>query len=333
MRLAVVMPAVTPVLGGVQRFALELAPALEDVGADVHRYHVHAAQGASRPGAALRGLRALVQDHRRARFDAVLSTFHWPPKVVNAPTFGVVHDLRSCPASRSAPGRIVRSAVVRTWAATFVPSDHVAASAAALLGARRTVVIGEGLDHLDAHHEAPPPPRAGIVVIAGRAPHKRARLGLAAAVEARTVVGGGVTVIGDVDGDIPPGVTVLPRPDDATLARAYQTALVAVAPSAFEGFGLSAGEALRAGTPVAYADDGTLGGLVGAGGVGAAPSVPALARATVEAAERADALGRAARAAASAYTWRTTAGHVLDALAAHARASSMPPASSHLSAG
>lgn len=316
MKLAIVMPARTVVPGGVQRFAAELAPALVALGADVREYRVHPASGEARSTAALRGLTSLVQDHRRVHFDAVLTTFHWPPRVVGAPTFGVIHDLRSCPSGRFAPRRLARSAVTATWAAAFVPSTHVARRVTDLLGYHRTVVTGEGLDHLDRYFEDPPPQRSDILVVAGRAPHKRARLGLEAALLAANALGCGVTVVGVPEGDVPERVRVLADPDDRALAAAYQSALVAVVPSSYEGFGLSAGEALRAGTPVVHADDGTLADLVRAGGIAAHPTAPSFAEAIESAGLRASQLAGAARTAAAPYTWTTTARRVLDEIGA-----------------
>ena len=258
MRLAVVMPARTSTPGGVQRFASELVPGLRALGAEVHEYRVHPTPAGNRPVAALKGVGALLVDHRRAHFDAVLTTFHWPPRISGLRTFGVVHDLRSCPQSLYAPARLLKVAATRTWTATFVPSEHVGQSVNSMLGPKSVIVIGEGLDHLDRYHLQPPPERSGIVVIAGRAPHKRGRLGLEAAIVATRRLGCRVTVVGRVEGDVPSDVDVLDQPDDETLARVYQSAVVAVAASSYEGFGLAAGEALRAGTPVVYAEDGTL---------------------------------------------------------------------------
>jgi Glycosyl transferases group 1 len=302
MRLAVLMPSQTAAPGGVQRFAAQLVPALDEHGAEVFQY---------RSLAALSGWQRIVSDHRRVVFDALLSTFHWPPRLSSLPTFGVIHDLRTCPRSFLAPSRVVRSAIAASWSTTFVPSSHVADSVNAVLGCHRAVAIGEGLDHLDRYQAGPPPRRSDIVVIAGRAPHKRGRLALDAATVASDALRIPITVLGAVDGGIPTNASILSRPDDATLARAYQSALVAVAASSYEGFGLAAGEALRAGTPVVYACDGTLAELVGSGGLGAQPTVAALSEAIVQAVSRSDELGRAARAAAAPYTWSVTAERVL----------------------
>ncbi|MEZ5979228.1 MAG: glycosyltransferase [Planctomycetota bacterium] len=82
--------------------------------------------------------------------------------------------------------------------------------------------------------------------------------------------------------------------DDADLARLYASAGACVVPSLLEGFGITAVEALRAGTPLAYASAGALPEVVGTCGRSFAPEDPrALAAALREAlSERDSADGR-----------------------------------------
>lgn len=316
MRLALIVPARTDRQGGVQRFAASLADALERQ-ADIGTYRLHPGPGKSRLPAAARGVRELLRDHRHLPFDAVLSTFHWPPRFLRVPTFGTIHDLRTMRSRRLEVGRLAQAAVARSWTAVFVPSRHVADEVTRRLGARRVITIGEGLDHLDDLRPATQPPRTLLTVLAGRSPHKRNELGVAAALLASQRCGGDVVIVGGPwPAEAIAGVRVVESPDDRELVRILASTRVAIVASSYEGFGLATGEALRAGAPVVYAVDGTLGPLVDGGGLAAAARADAMADAALALWERGDAARRAAEAAASQYTWVRTATRVLEAVRA-----------------
>jgi glycosyltransferase involved in cell wall biosynthesis len=303
-RLAVILPAETTRTGGVQRFGSELTQALSDC-AQVATFRVHPEPGAGRVGALLSGAAALRAAHRRAPFDAVLTTFHWPPRLWSVPTYGVIHDLRPWrEGSRRQPHLVAQRAICATWSVVLVPSTHVAEDVRTLLG-RPAVVIGEGADHL------PPGPasatRDRIVVLGGGAPHKRTELATAAAVRAAAVLGcRPPLVIGGAAQRIS-GAEYVESPDDSTLAGLLATGRVAVTATSYEGFGLAVAEALHAGAPVAWCRDGTLAQLVDGGGLASDPDERALSEAVVRLWQEGRAPSDRARAAVADRTWRTVA--------------------------
>ncbi|MFN2540321.1 MAG: glycosyltransferase [Mycobacteriales bacterium] len=320
MRLAVIVPAPTLQLGGVQRFATELVRAL-GAHADVVPFRVHPAGGQSRVRAAIDGWSALRTAHRADRFDAVLTTFHWPARLWPVPTYGVVHDLRPWRQSpRWHPRLVAQRLVCSTWQATLVPSAHVGEDVERLLGGPRVLEIGEGADHLPlvpAQH-----PRDRIVVLGGRAAHKRVALGAAAAATAARRLGcGPPVVVGGAAQSLPADVERMTSPSDQELAALFARARVAVAATAYEGFGLAVAEALHAGVPVVWCRDSTLGALVGDGGVCAAPEVTALTEAVLRAWAHGAELVRAAQQAVSPHTWDATAQRVMAAVTSGVRTS------------
>jgi glycosyltransferase involved in cell wall biosynthesis len=311
MRIAVILPAQTEIWGGVQRFAQELTSALAQL-AEISTYHVYPQRDRSRTVSAVLGMARLLSDHRRRSFDAVLTTFHWPPSVPGIPTCGVIHDLRGLEGGSRGHTQI-QSLIARSWERVLVPSPHVADDVQVRLGTRSPPeIIGEGLDHLDRFRPGvPPSPRQVIAVLAGRSPHKRGRLGVDAAVLAAERLSAEVAVIGAVPGGCPTSVRLLSAPTDDELAAMYGSARVVVAPSEYEGFGLAAGEALRSGAPVVYALDGTLRSLVGPGGVGTTPTAESMAAGIIEAWARSGELADAGRRAVEHLTWEATAKRVL----------------------
>ena len=311
MRLALILPAQIEGWGGVQRFGACLEPALASI-AEVSAYRLHPAPGASRLAALAAGVRDLERDYRRRQFDAVVSTFHWPPRLLGVPTVGVVHDLRRRAGAQSRSlGAQVERAILRTWDLVLVPTEHVRDEVASFVGERRIAVIGEGTDHLD--HLAPPPAeRRLVVVLGGRAPHKRAELGVRAAAEAVARLDADGVVLGAAPHPpMHPRIRVLEAPVDEEIAGVLTRARVVLAPSRYEGFGLAVGEALRLGAPVVFATDGPLGGLVGGGGLPAAPTASAMADAAVAAWSHHHALSEAARDAVRELTWVATARRVV----------------------
>lgn len=118
------------------------------------------------------------------------------------------------------------------------------------------------------------------------------------------------------------GVTVTrvePRPDDAGLAALMAGCDAFCLPSLWEGFGMTALEALACGAPVVVSDRGPLPEVVGDAGVVAAPTPEgleaALERVLAQPGLAQDLRGRA-RARAETFTWRRTAQGWLSAVEA-----------------
>lgn len=319
-RLAVVMPAETEHLGGVQRFAQCLVPELEKL-VDVVPISVHPSSGVQRTASSritsqVRGLGRLRELISSAEVDAVLSTYHWPPAVSRRiPTVGYVHDLRGWGLHGDALGsspriRLTSRALRRTWstwAAVAVPSDHVARDVRRVSPATAVHVVPEGLDHLEpsAHINQERGTRA--LVLGGRAPHKRTQLGLDVADRLHRELGIESDVIGVAECAGRPWVTTHPSPSDAELAELFHRAVVAVAPTGYEGFGLAVGEAMWFGLPVVYATDAHLGGLVADGGVAAQPTGADFVRGVREALRDRDRMGCAAAERARTCRWSDVA--------------------------
>lgn len=315
MRLAVVMPAATAQWGGVQRFAAEIVPALEQL-VEVETFRMHPASGERRLPSFARGVTALSSRHRRYPFDAVFTTFHWPPKLWPIPTYGVIHDLRATLEKRAARGsaeRLMQRSISRTWRRVLVPTEHVAADVRRVLGLSRISVVGEGTDHLD-RHLGQAITTDSVVVLGGRAPHKRTALGLQAGVEVAAAIGCPLVVVGTDPVSPLPCVSWVTSPTDEELVATLERARVVVAPSAYEGFGLAVGEALRAGAPVAYCHDSTLAALVGEAGIAAAPARDALAAAALKVWHDNDALSARARHRVHDLTWERTALTIVDVI-------------------
>ena len=121
-----------------------------------------------------------------------------------------------------------------------------------------------------------------------------------------------------------PAVKLLGYVPDEDLPWLYRGAELAVVPSQYEGFGLSALEAMACGTPVLAADTTSLPEVVGAGGEFFAPGEPALlARRIAEitaAPERRAAMREQGLARAAGFSWDRTARQVLEVYREAARA-------------
>lgn len=317
MRLAVVMPASTKNVGGVQRFSLALLEALA-ARCEVETISVHPQPGGHRLPALGRGAANLLRSHARRRFDAVLTTFHWPWKLIpGTPMAGFIHDLREHDLEHRGLKTRVQSGIIRSWNVVFVPSEHVAREVKTIAARADVRVVGEGLDHLERYWmpEFEEEERDAVVVIAGRAPHKRAELGVDAVQAALPDIGGDVVVLGSVPGRLPhPSIDVWTSYSDADLVKLYSRARVIVAPTSYEGFGLAAGEAMWFGAPVVFATDAKLGDLIRDGGVAAAPTVEGFRSAIVTAWNRHDSLRSKAIAAARTHTWASTAARIVTVL-------------------
>jgi alpha-1,3-rhamnosyl/mannosyltransferase len=227
--------------------------------------------------------RPLVLGVRRARADVL----HTPSidgvsLVPGAPLVVTLHDLVPLKHPRTylrtGLRHRVRYAAVKRAARVIVPTQAVAADAERLLGipSARLRVIHEAPAPAFRPGVAPPTrlrlPERFLLWVGGLDPpdpRKRVEQ-LAAAVRRRD--GLPLVLAGRVGPDAPalaaPGrVFLVGRVSDEELAGLYGAAAALVLPSAEEGFGLPAVEALACGTPVAAFSGGALGEvLAGAGG-------------------------------------------------------------------
>lgn len=117
---------------------------------------------------------------------------------------------------------------------------------------------------------------------------------------------------------LPGGLVRIERPSDEELAALMSGCAAFCLPSLWEGFGLTAAEAMACGAPVVVSDRGALPEVVGDAGVVVAPEPAAIA----EGLRRAMAdpsLPEAARARARRFTWARCAESVLEAIRVAAR--------------
>jgi glycosyltransferase involved in cell wall biosynthesis len=108
----------------------------------------------------------------------------------------------------------------------------------------------------------------------------------------------------------PDGVVELGHVPDADLPGLYAGALAFVLPSVYEGFGLTALEAMACGTPVVAADRAALPEVVGDAGVLVDPGDPPAIAAAVLAALGDERLRAAGPERARAFTWTAAAGRI-----------------------
>jgi glycosyltransferase involved in cell wall biosynthesis len=115
----------------------------------------------------------------------------------------------------------------------------------------------------------------------------------------------------------PGRVVVLGQPSDAELAALMAGADAFCLPSLYEGFGLTALEAMACGAPVVVSDRGALPEVVADAGIVVEPAAQPVAQALRELLSdrvRARRLGAAAAARAREFTWERTAAGWLEAL-------------------
>lgn len=318
MRLGFILPAETALWGGVQRFAASLRAPLSER-AHLVDVRIHPRRGQSRASAFAS---AIARLHASRPLDAVFTTFHYPPALLpGVPALGFVHDVRMWGLHHEAgeqrrgrwsPHALVARTIFGSWDRVLVPTPHVARDVQWLLPSQVVVAVGEGADHL------PPGSAVGdrdrLVVVAGRAPHKRAELGVAAALQAGRALGLDVIVVGAMPprfADVTVGLRQAGALTDQGLSDLLSAARAVVLASSYEGFGLAAVEALHAGAPVVYARDCPLDSVVGDAGVGVDPTEAAMQQGIIEAAGR-PGLGEQGRRQAARWTWAQTADRVLE---------------------
>jgi glycosyltransferase involved in cell wall biosynthesis len=322
MRVGLILPARSQQWGGVQRFATALHRAMAER-VDTESVRIHPRPNENRLEGFVKGWSSLWQAHRERHFDIVFTTFHYPPSVwPGIPMVGFVHDLRSLTLhaelgqdrrSRWSPEAMAMRAIFKSWRRILVPTSHVRRDVERLAPPSTVVAVGEGVDHLpdSPHRLNGRADRDAIVLIAGRAPHKRALLGLETAERLVDLVGAQVFVVGTLPRTpkTPLIVTCPPSLDDAALAALLCRARVTLVPTRYEGFGLAAGEAMWAGSPVVYCNDSTLSAVVGTGGLGTAPNPESMASAAAKLWDG-DASANA-RDQADRWTWAQTADRVV----------------------
>ena len=317
--------AARPELGGVERWAREmerrlpaLDPAYEAVrppAALVHRAG-HAWEQSALPAIAARRRAALLFN------PANLAPLAFVRNVV------VIHDA----AALREPGwysrlyvawqRAVLPAVARRAVHLVTVSQFSRDELVETLGAdpARITVIPGGVDERFSASTAPARrDRPYVLTVASRT----ARKNLAAlSVTAERLARDGTDLV-VAGGDRPQfqaesasGLTWLGHVPDDELPGLYAGALAFVLPSLYEGFGLTALEAMACGTPVVVSDRGALPEVVGEAGLYVDPTDPvAIADAVERAIGDAD-LGAAGRDRAARFSWERTAREVHECLRA-----------------
>jgi glycosyltransferase involved in cell wall biosynthesis len=206
-------------------------------------------------------------------------TFRAPLRHAGLPVVATVHDL----AVLREPGWF--PAWSRTYGRTLMPraicradrvvcvSQATARDAAGLLGvaAERVRVVPNGIDERFGEPPGAAPVEGPYILFVGT-PEPRKNLGRLATAVARLADEGRPErlVLAGADGwggIEPAGARLLGRVDDDTLRDLFAHARCVAYPSLWEGFGLVAGEALAAGTPVVCADIPALREVAGDDGV------------------------------------------------------------------
>jgi glycosyltransferase involved in cell wall biosynthesis len=307
--------ATRPELGGVERWAREMAARLPPLGGYdvvrpprslVHRAG-HAWEQTALPAIAARRRAPLLLN------PANLAPLAFPRNVV------VIHDAAALrePAWYSrlyvAWQRALLPALARRALHLVTVSQFSRSELVDLLGAdpARITVIPGGVDERFRPGAAPAPrERPYVLTVASRT----ARKNLGALEEtARRLAREGVELVA-VGGDRPQfredrakGLTWSGHVDDAALPGLYAGALAFVLPSHYEGFGLTALEAMASGTPVVVSDRAALPELVGDAGLLVDPDDPSAIADAVERAIGDERLRTAGPERAAPFTWQRTA--------------------------
>jgi glycosyltransferase involved in cell wall biosynthesis len=289
----------------------------------------HEARGSARQKA-----RALEQDlawyggrlaraAREARVDVLhCPTFRGPLRAPGLPLVVTVHDLAVLrepswfPRWSRTYGRAAVPRVVRLADRVVCVSRATADDVGERLGVpeERLRVVPNGIDPVFSEPAGPSPiPRPYVLFVGTPEPRKN----LPRLVAAHALLRGegrperlalvGADGWGDVELPDPRDVLRLGRVDDATLRDLYAHAGATVVPSLFEGFGLPAGEAQAAGSPLVCSDIPALREVAGDDAVYCDPHVPEdIARAL------AAALDGQRPAPRRTLTWEAAAVRILD---------------------
>lgn len=325
--------AARPELGGVERWAREMEkrlPALGDYEAiRPPRALVHRAGHAWEQGV----LPALAAKRRAPLLlnPANLAPLAFPRNVV------VIHDAAALrePSWYSrlyvAWQRAVLPAVARRAVHLVTVSQFSRDELVQTLNAdpaRITVIPGGVDERFTPQAEPPSRERPYVLTVASRTARKN--LGALAETAARLardgvdlLVAGGDRPQFRVDDGASGDLVHLGHVPDEELPGLYAGALAFVLPSFYEGFGLTAVEAMACGTPVVVSDRGALPEVVGDAGVLVDPTDPEAIADGVERAIGDERLAEAGRKRAAAFTWQSTAERVhalLDDLASGASA-------------
>ena len=248
------------------------------------------------------------------------------PRLAGVPVVLTVHDVFPLTEPNHARSplaaayyRMALPWAVRHAAAVVAVSDYTADQVETVLGRRPDAVIAHGVDHAAwrCAGDESAPPRPYLLYVGTAKRHKNLATLLHAHAGARDDRGHGLpelVLAGPTRAElhasgvtVGPGVTVLGRVADGRLPALYAGAAAVAVPSRYEGFGLTALEAMAFGAPVVAADSPGLRDTVGDAAALVPPDAPAawadaLARTTADPALRAALIERG-RQRAARYRW------------------------------